>query len=121
MRRVFILLLISILLLAAPVAATELAPGDLLSAATVDLHATSASVLRVDPVTGDRTVISGPTTSGSVIGSGPPIAPNGGRDVGLTYVNGAIWASTTAGGKYIRIDVDRNFSAYPVRSAVKWW
>ena len=106
MRRVFVLLLIVIALPAEQAAATELAPGDLLSAVALSLSASNASVLRVDPVTGDRTVISGPTSSGSVIGAGPAIIRNSNRDVGLTYSDGFIWASTSAGTKYIRIDPD---------------
>jgi hypothetical protein len=98
-----------IMLIIAPMmnsSAVELAPGDLLSAVALNQSAAHITILRVDPVTGDRTVISGPINSGggTVVGEGPAITRNSGRDVGLTYADGAIWVSTSAGGKYFHVD-----------------
>jgi hypothetical protein len=84
--------------------AVELAPGDLLSAAAITGDSI-ISIIRVDPVTGDRVVISGPSgEGGTVIGSGPGIFRNADQDIGLTYADGMIWISTSAATKYLRID-----------------
>ncbi len=82
---------------AAPARAIE--PGDLLSVASLSQNANGGlSVITVDPDSGERVVLSGPTGDGStVIGGGPGIFLNDGRHAGLAWSGGVIWVSASGG------------------------
>jgi hypothetical protein len=74
--------------------AADLTAGDLLTMGQVP-GATTPSVLRIDPATGDREVVSGPTGSSGMVGSGPLIAYSSHSGLSVMYTrSGDIFIST---------------------------